>query len=136
MMAVLIGGAFWSLAFRDLDYVDTAIYLPVATGMIVMTWWFLPAVDVVFDRTSGVVVFEEARITGRLIRRYPLSEIQRTTLGHERHSTTPRLNRLFLETTGGRVALERGFGPYDRTALATAINRWIDPANPPDPAPR
>ena len=40
---------------------------------------------------------------------------------------------LFLEVGDNDVPLERGFGPYDRTAIATEISRWLDPPRPQSP---
>ena len=138
VMALLIGGALWKLAFATLDAVDVAIYVPVTVGMIGLVWWFMPAIDLVLDRAGGLAVLEERRATGRLVRRYPLAEVRRASLRYEVHGTSPRLNRLFLEVGDGEVALERGFGAYDRTALATEINRWLDPDDPApvEPSPR
>lgn len=139
MMALLIGGAFRNLVFEDLDPVDWAIHVPVILGMIGLTWWFMPAVDVVLDRATGLVTFAERRLTGSSIRRYPLAEVGRVSLRYERHQNmTPRLNRLFLEMGTDEVALERGFGPCDRTRIASEINRWLDPGNPApvEPTPR
>lgn len=135
-MALLVGSAFWSFAFKDLDPIDWALYIPVVVGIISLTWWGMPAVDLIFDRKEGCLIFEERRFTGLFRRSYPLTEIRRVSVRYERHrNMTPRLNRLFLETATGEVALERGFGPYDRKGVAIIINRWLEPALPADPEP-
>ena len=138
-VAVLLGGAVWNIVFEGLGPVDWAIYLPVTAGMVGLAWWFIPAVDVLFDRSTGIVTVSERRLTGTSIRRFPLAEIQRTSLRYETHQNmAPRLNRLFLEAGARSVPLERGFGPHDRTAIATEINRWLEPGDPApvEPLPR
>ena len=137
--AILLGGAFWNVAFDEPDLVDWAIYVPVTIGMIGVAWWFMPAVDVVFDRAAGLVTVTERRLTGASVRHFPLAKVRRVSLRYERHrSMSPRLNRLVLEVGSDAVALERGFGPRDRTAIATDINRWLDPDDPApvEPTPR
>ena len=86
-------------------------------------------IEVVFDRETGEVRHSARRLTGRHARRWPLAEVSgvRTQI---RRRTSPRVNRLMVETAAGPIPLEKGFGPTNRIRIAETVNAWFSEASP------
>ena len=124
-MLLLIGGGLYVVFFDDVRLLDRLITVPITLSMAALAWWFMPVVELVFDRREGVLTFVERRLFNTRERYVRLTDIQKVSLDWERHSEGTPSNRLVLDTKDGAIPLERGYGPVDRAGIRTAINDWL-----------
>lgn len=127
MSALGLFGLYDAVADEGLEPYERVLTFAVSTCAIWLAWWLAPVIDVVFDRRSGEVRYSERRLTGSRIRRLPWVEVSGVRIETRRH-TSPRVNRLMLETVSGPIPLEKGFGPIDRVRIAEAVNTWFSKA--------
>lgn len=125
LIAALGGAGLVDAVFDDgLAAWERLLTVTVSIGALVLAWWMAPVMDVVFDRRSGEARYSERRFTGTVRRHLPLGTVHRVELETDfRDGARP--NRLILVTADGRLPLEKGFGPIDRTAVAERLNGWL-----------
>lgn len=126
LMLVLTGGILAGLISADAPktLLGRAGLLACALALLWVTHRYFPLTDTVFDRTSGLVVHAERRLTGQTLSTWPLDALEGAEV-EANWSDGRRGTRLTLRIDGRRQPLDYGFGPGDLRPVEVAVNDWL-----------